>query len=177
MSNKGDNITLCVVLDRKSTAKYDVVTEKNTYKCVTRVFMATGRDPLDASTWIPQEKLTFKFRMDEKQFDVDGAYNIRYEIIKKRIDKAHIKDTDQRLTVPGKISIVYSQDKDAVEYMKYIKYLQSKNYLGKVEKLELENLQGISGLKALRIEVIYQDQFNEKEDSITFEDLIQEIKS
>ena len=32
--------------------------------------------------------LAIQFRMDEKQFDVDGAYNIRYEIIKKRIDKA-----------------------------------------------------------------------------------------
>lgn len=35
--------------------------------------------------------MAIKFRMDEKQFDVDGAYNIRYEIIKKRIDKANIK--------------------------------------------------------------------------------------
>ena len=26
-----------------------------------------------------------------KQFDVDGAYNVRYEMIKKRIDKARIK--------------------------------------------------------------------------------------
>ena len=80
--------------------------------------------------------MAIKFRMDEKQFDVDGAYNIRYEIIKKRIDKAHIKGTDERLTVPGKIAIVYSQDKDAKEYKKYIKYLQSKKFLGEVEKLE-----------------------------------------
>ena len=50
--------------------------------------------------------LAIKFRMDEKKFDVDGAYNIRYEIIKKRIDKAHIKGTNDRLTVPGKIAIV-----------------------------------------------------------------------
>jgi len=126
---------------------------------------------------VHSNSMAIKFRMDEKQFDVDGAYNIRYEIIKKRIDKAHIKDTDERLTVPGKISIVYSQDKDADEYLKYIKYLQSRNYLGKVEKLELENLQGVSGLKALRIEVIYKNNFNEKEDTITFEDLIEEIKS
>ncbi|WP_379667247.1 GAF domain-containing protein [Pseudotenacibaculum haliotis] len=120
--------------------------------------------------------LAIKFRMDEKQFDVDGAYNIRYEIIKKRIDKAHIKGTDERLTIPGKISIVYSQDKDADEYLKYIKYLQSKNFLGKVEKLELEDLQGVSGLKALRIEVVYQKDFDEK-NTITFQDLIEEIKS
>ncbi len=120
--------------------------------------------------------LAIRFRMDEKQFDVDGAYNIRYEIIKKRIDKAHIKGTDERLTVPGKISIVYSQEKDAKEYLKYIKYLQSKNFLGKVEKLELEDLQGVSGLKALRAEVIYQKGFDEK-NTISFQDLIEEIKS
>lgn len=118
--------------------------------------------------------LAIRFRMDEKQFDVDGAYNIRYEIIKKRIDKAHIKGTNERLTVPGKISIVYSQDKDAVEYMKYIKYLQSKNFLGKVEKLELEDLQGVSGLKALRAEVIYKENFDESK-TITLQDLIKEI--
>jgi hypothetical protein len=119
--------------------------------------------------------LAIKFRMDEKQFDVDGAYNIRYEIIKKRIDKANIKNTTERLTVPGKIAIVYSQDKDALEYVKYIKYLQSKNYFGKLEKLELEDLQGVSGLRALRVEVIYQDDFNEKS-SITIDQLMEEFK-
>ena len=120
--------------------------------------------------------MAIKFRMDEKQFDVDGAYNIRYEIIKKRIDKAHIKGTDERLTVPGKIAIVYSQDKDANEYKKYIKYLQSKKFLGEVEKLELEDLQGVSGLKALRVEVIYKPNFNEKT-TMTIDELIEDIKA
>ena len=120
--------------------------------------------------------MAIKFRMDEKQFDVDGAYNIRYEIIKKRIDKAHIKGTEERLTVPGKIAIVYSQDKDAREYLKYIKYLQSKNLLGEVEQLVLEDLQGVSGLKALRAEVIYQKDFNEKS-TITIDELIEDIKA
>ncbi|WP_046743040.1 GAF domain-containing protein [Kordia zhangzhouensis] len=116
--------------------------------------------------------LAIKFRMDEKQFDVDGAYNIRYEIIKKRIDKACIKNTTERLTVPGKIAIVYSQDKDEREYTKYIKYMQSKNYFGKVERLELEDLQGISGLRALRVEVIYEDDFSEKS-AMTIDELMQ----
>jgi hypothetical protein len=102
--------------------------------------------------------LAIKFRMDEKRFDVDGAYNIRYEIIKKRIDKALIKNTDERLTQPGKIAIVYSQNKDAQEYLKYIKYLQSKKYLLKeIEKVDLEDLQGITGLKALRVAVNYDN--------------------
>ncbi|MDP5106195.1 MAG: GAF domain-containing protein [Polaribacter sp.] len=119
--------------------------------------------------------MAIKFRMDEKQFDVDGAYNIRYEIIKKRIDKANIKGTNERLTVPGKIAIVYSQEKDALEYLKYISYLQSKNQLGKVENLVLEDLQGVAGLKALRVEVMYHKDFNVK-NTITFNDLIKEIE-
>ncbi|MFT6755704.1 MAG: hypothetical protein ACJAV9_001191, partial [Urechidicola sp.] len=119
--------------------------------------------------------MAIRFRMDEKQFDVDGAYNIRYEIIKKRIDKAHVKGTTERITIPGKIAIVYSQDKDAVEYMKYIKYLQSKNYLlDAIENLELEDLQGITGLKALRVSVNYHNNPQEK---ITMDELMSVIKS
>ena len=115
--------------------------------------------------------MSIKFRMDEKQFDVDGAYNIRYEIIKKRIDKANIKNTKERLTSPGKIAIVYSQENDAKEYLKYIKFLQSKNYLGALENLEIEDLEGVTGLKALRVEVIY----DHNEEKISFNDLLEEI--
>jgi len=125
---------------------------------------------------VHSNSLAIKFRMEEKLFDVDGAYNIRYEIIKKRIDKANIKDTDERITVPGKIAIIYSQDKDAHEYLKYIKYMQSKQLFGKVEKLELEDLQGVSGLKALRVEVLYKEAYNEKS-SLTVDKLLKEIKA
>ncbi|MDY7394955.1 GAF domain-containing protein [Aureibaculum sp. 2210JD6-5] len=125
---------------------------------------------------VQSNPMAIKFRMDEKQFDVDGAYNIRYEIIKKRIDKAHIKNTKERLTVPGKIAIVYTQDKDALEYKKYIKYLQSKKYLGAVEDLELEDLQGVSGLKALRAEIIYTADFDEKT-TMTIDQLIEGINA
>ena len=103
---------------------------------------------------VHSEPLAIRFRQDEKRFDVDGAYNIRYEIIKKRIDKAHIRDTGERLTQPGKISIVYSHDSDASEYLRYIEYLKSEGYLvGETERLELEELQGAKGLHALRISV------------------------
>ena len=37
---------------------------------------------------VHSQPLGIRFRMEEKKFDVDGAYNARYEIIKKRIDKA-----------------------------------------------------------------------------------------
>jgi hypothetical protein len=85
---------------------------------------------------------------------VDGTYNIRYEIMKKRIDKAMIKGRAERLTQPGRIAIVYSQPKEALEYREYIDYLQGSGYLTDVvEEVELEELQGIQGLKALRVTV------------------------
>lgn len=98
--------------------------------------------------------ISIRFRQDEKKFDVDGAYNIRYEIVKKRIDKAFVKGTNERLTQPGQIAIVYSQSKEAEDYHKYIDYLVSKKYLEKeIEHLELEELQGVKGLKAIRVMV------------------------
>ena len=106
--------------------------------------------------------LTIKFRMDEKHFDVDGARNVRYEVIKKRIEKAMIKNSSERLTQPGKIAIIYAQPKEAEEYYKYIKHLQSKKYLlDEIESLDLEDLKGISGLKTLRVSVNYS-QFPKK---------------
>lgn len=98
--------------------------------------------------------LSIRFRIDEKKFDVDGTYNIRYEIMKKRIDKAIISGTSERLTQPGKIAIVYSQQKEADEYLKYIDYLKGKEIIKKeVERIDLEEMQGVQGLKALRITV------------------------
>jgi GAF domain len=98
--------------------------------------------------------LSIRFRFDEKRFDVDGAYDIRYEIVKKRIDKAVVQGTAERVTQPGKVAIVYSQPGEALEYRAYIEYLQSIGYLiGSVEQLELGELQGVQGLRALRIQV------------------------
>ncbi|WP_460544985.1 hypothetical protein, partial [Echinicola sediminis] len=105
--------------------------------------------------------LSISFRMDERKFDVEGAYNIRYEIMKKRIDKALIKNSKERLTQPGTIAIIYSQPKEAEEYMDYIGYLQVKGLLGEeVESVDLEDLQGINGLKAIRV-AIGEPQFSE----------------
>jgi hypothetical protein len=103
-------------------------------------------------------QIDIRFRMDEKHFDVDGAYNIRYEVIKKRIDKAHIKDTTERITQQGKIVIIYSKDEDEHEYRQYIAILQQLNVLaGDVEQFEIEELQGISGLRALRVGLRYEE--------------------
>jgi len=98
--------------------------------------------------------IDIRFRKDEKRFDVEGAYNIRYHIIKKRIDKVNIKDTRERLTQPNKIALVYFNQKEADEYISYIRYLQGEKLLNNdLEYLELEELQGVSGLKALRVGV------------------------
>jgi hypothetical protein len=103
--------------------------------------------------------LAIRFRFDEKRFDIDGAYNMRYEIVKKRIDKALIKGTDERLTQPGKIAIVYSQPREALEYRDYIAYLQAVGELTEeVEALVLEDLPGAQGLQALRVTVVMQPQ-------------------
>ncbi|MGQ1786656.1 GAF domain-containing protein [Saccharicrinis sp. GN24d3] len=98
--------------------------------------------------------LSIAFRQDEKKFDVAGAYNIRYEIIKKRIDKAMVKGSNERLTQVGKIAIIYSHADEIAEYKRYIEYMMAQGYLkGVVEELELEDLKGASGLRALRVEV------------------------
>ncbi len=98
------------------------------------------------------QPISISFRAAERKFDVEGAYNIRYEIIKKRIDKVHIKNSNERLTQPGKIAIVYTQSREAEEYLGFIEYLQNqKVLLHDLERLELEELQGITGLKALRV--------------------------
>jgi hypothetical protein len=103
---------------------------------------------------IQHAPLSIRFRFDEKRFDVDGAYDIRYEIMKKRIDKALVQGTTERVTQPGKVALIYSQPGEALEYRAYIEYLQSLGYLsGGAEQLDLEELQGVQGLRALRVQV------------------------
>ncbi|MEX0275583.1 MAG: GAF domain-containing protein, partial [Flavobacteriaceae bacterium] len=133
--------------------------------------------PLDVASLllVYSVPLSIRFRMDEKQFDVDGTYNARYEIIKKRIDKSHIKGTRERLTQKGKLSIVYSQKKDELEYLRYIKFLQAKDYFtSNVEIVELEGLQGVTGLKAIRAEILYKKGEQSKK-SYTYDDLMAEL--
>ncbi len=134
---------------------------------------------LDAASLILvfNSTLSIRYRMDEKKFDVDGTYNARYEIIKKRIDKAYIKNTEERVTQKGKIAIIYSQKADEREYLRYIKYLQSKKYLGEnVELVELEDVQGVIGLKAIRVNVLYHAETGDNQQkTFTYEDLMKEL--
>lgn len=112
--------------------------------------------PLDVTSLLLvfSTPIDIRFRMDEKHFDIDGAYNVRYEVIKKRIDKSRILGSDERITQPGKITIVYSKAEEETEYRNYISILQKHNIIDtEIEHFEVEDLQSVSGLKALRIAV------------------------
>ncbi|MHC5363074.1 hypothetical protein [Myroides sp. LJL110] len=98
--------------------------------------------------------LSIQFKMDEKRFDVDGSYNTRFEVIKKRLDKAFIKGTKRRIVAKKKICLVFASQKDLQEYMSYIEFGQSIGFLKmELEEFDVEDLQGVAGLKAIRIGV------------------------
>ena len=119
--------------------------------------------------------ISIRFRMDEKRFDVDGTYNARYEVVKKRIDKAMIKGSSERITAKEKITIVYSHTNEEMEYLNYIKFLQFKKILEPtVEKFEVEELQGISGLKAIRVKVSNEHR-KQIPNNFSYQDLLDEL--
>lgn len=119
--------------------------------------------------------ISIRFRMDEKRFDVDGTYNARYEVVKKRIDKANIKGTKDRITEKEKITIVYSHNNEETEYLNYIKFLQFKKVLGPtIEQFEVEELQGVSGLRAIRVKVI-NDNKEQNPKNYSYQDLLDEL--
>lgn len=96
--------------------------------------------------------LSIRFRYDEKRFDVDGAYDVRQEIIKSRLDKAIIKGSGERLTQPGTISIVYTHPNEGDSIHKHIDFLTSKGTLNSdLEYLDLDDMPEVRGLKALRV--------------------------
>lgn len=114
--------------------------------------------PVDVKSLIMvySNPIAIQYRLDEKHFDVDGAYNARYEIIKKRIDKAYKKGTKERITSTGKITIVYTNQKDLEEYLSYINFLTYEGFfIGEPELFDIESLQGVSGLKGICVRVNY----------------------
>ncbi len=102
------------------------------------------------------QRISVRFRMDEKRLDVDGTYNARYEIVKKRIDKAHIRNSDERITSKGKLTIVFSTISEEHEYKAYLETLIDEGLFSReIEVFDVEELQGVSGLRAMRIPVVY----------------------
>ena len=98
------------------------------------------------------------FRQDERRFDVEGSYSIRYEVLKKRIDKARIEGTQERLTQPDFIALVYNHLSEVADYLPFIKKMQESGQLQpNLEYLDLEPMQGVTNLKAIRVGITYPD--------------------
>ncbi len=122
----------------------------------TEQLKSTLKVPLDTAhlVLVQDAPLSIRFRFDERRFDVDGAYDVRQEIIKSRLDKAAIKGGGERLTQPEKIAIVYSSPEEEREIRHHIDFLRTEGYLnGEVERLDLEELPGVQGLKSIRVGV------------------------
>ncbi|MBS1566689.1 MAG: GAF domain-containing protein [Bacteroidetes bacterium] len=120
----------------------------------TKALLPSMPTPLQTTQliFVHSTPIDIAFRMDERRFDVEGSYNIRYQVVKKRIDKAFIKNSTQRLTQPGTIAIVYFEQTEIADYLEGLIALQSAHVLSnETEWLELEDLQGVSGLKAIRL--------------------------
>jgi hypothetical protein len=59
--------------------------------------------------------VTFDF--DDKLFHVEGGADGRGEMLKRRVDRAVVKGTQERLSQPGKLSVVFTQERERLEYM------------------------------------------------------------
>ncbi|MDF2190386.1 GAF domain-containing protein [Paraflavitalea sp. CAU 1676] len=121
---------------------------------ITRELMPEMPVPLRTTQliFVHDHTIDISFRTDERRFDVEGAYNIRYQMIKKRIDKVHVRSTGERLTQPDKLAIIYFNRNDLADYLPYLQYLQETGIFQEgLEELELEPLQGVSGLHAIRV--------------------------
>lgn len=91
----------------------------------------------------------------EKLFEVRGTRDTRYELVKKRIDKAVQAQSRDRITQPGKLTIVYSTDDEGEEYQQYFRYLLREGWIdADIECGTVEPLQGVTGLKFARIRVL-----------------------
>lgn len=91
----------------------------------------------------------------ERLFDVGGTRDTRYEIVKKRIDKGVDQRSQERITQPGMLTLVYSTNKEWEEYQKYLCYLSREGWVEpKIQYGNVEPLQGVTGLKFARVRVL-----------------------
>ncbi|HEY9607236.1 MAG TPA: GAF domain-containing protein [Allocoleopsis sp.] len=91
----------------------------------------------------------------EKLFEVRGTRDIRYEIVKKRIDKAVDEQSRIRITQPGMLTLVYSTEEEWAEYQQYLRYLAREGWVDtEIQSSTVEPLQGITGLKYARVRVL-----------------------
>ncbi len=98
----------------------------------------------------------------EKLFEVRGTRDIRYEIVKKRIDKAVDEEARTRITQPGMLTLVYSSEEEWAEYQQYLRYLSREGWVEpEIQLGTVEPLQGITGLKFARVRVLPAPNFSQ----------------
>lgn len=103
---------------------------------------------------IHENKVDISYRIDEKHFDVEGSYSIRYEVVKKRIDKVRLFNSSERLTQPGTIAIVYAHISSCKPYIdKIYDLIEEEALMPDIEYLDLEQLKGVGKLKAIRVKI------------------------
>lgn len=91
----------------------------------------------------------------EKLFEVRGTRDTRYEIVKKRIDKAVDAQSRDRITHPGNLTIVYTTEDEWTEYQQYLRYLVREGWVDiETETGTVEPLQGVTGLKFARVRIL-----------------------
>ncbi len=113
----------------------------------------------------------------EKLFEVRGTRDIRYEIVKKRIDKAVDEESRTRITQPGMLTLVHSTEEEWAEYQQYLRYLAREGWIDReIQSGTVEPLQGITGLKFARVRVLpAPDSFldTQEQDSATISDTVE----
>lgn len=102
----------------------------------------------------------FHDEQTEKIFDLrSSTRDTRYEIVKKRIDKALDTNTQTRITQPGMLTIVYSTQAEWTEYQQYLRYLAREGWVDShIESSTVERLQGITGLKFARVRILPESE-------------------
>lgn len=101
------------------------------------------------------QTIDIHFREDEKRFDVQGSEGVRYETFKKRIEKAYISDSMERLTTSGKMSIVYFDEVTKLEYLAYLQTLKTDRLIHpNIEDLSLDLASDNHGTGALRVQIL-----------------------
>lgn len=98
----------------------------------------------------------FHDEQTDKLFDLRGSTrDTRYEIVKKRIDKAVDTQTQNRITQPGMLTLVYSTPEELTEYQQYLRYLAREGWVDThIHVNTVEPLQGITGLKFARVRIL-----------------------
>jgi len=128
--------------------------------CARRAYsiQATFDTALEMTHLVLVQDLTVDIFHDERTdrpFEVRGTRDTRYEIVKKRIDKAVDQDTRERITQPGQLTVVYSTGSERQQYEEYLRYLMREGWVAEtIETGGVEPLQGVTGLKYLRVQIL-----------------------